>query len=99
MERAPAADRGRRRTTWFELFFDLVFVVAIAALAGFLHDDLGSRAILVPRLPTVASALALVAVGPGPLALVGLLALSSILPTVFEYRHRDGGRPAAGEVP
>ncbi len=31
---------GERRATWLELFFDLVFVVAIAALAGFLHDDL-----------------------------------------------------------
>ncbi|MCA1716846.1 MAG: low temperature requirement protein A [Actinobacteria bacterium] len=29
-----------RRATWLELFFDLVFVVAIAALAVFLHDHL-----------------------------------------------------------
>jgi low temperature requirement protein LtrA len=28
-----------RRATWLELFFDLVFVVAIAELAGVLHDD------------------------------------------------------------
>ena len=31
---------SERRATWLELFFDLVFVVAIAALAGVLHDDL-----------------------------------------------------------
>ena len=31
---------AERRATWLELFFDLVFVVAIAALAGVLHDDL-----------------------------------------------------------
>jgi low temperature requirement protein LtrA len=31
---------GERRATWLELFFDLVFVVAIAALAVFLHDHL-----------------------------------------------------------
>ena len=31
---------GERRATWLELFFDLVFVVAIAALAVFLHDPL-----------------------------------------------------------
>ena len=30
---------GERRATWLELFFDLVFVVAVAALAGILHDD------------------------------------------------------------
>jgi low temperature requirement protein LtrA len=28
-----------RRATWLELFFDLVFVVAIAELAGVLHDN------------------------------------------------------------
>src|SRR3954469_12015998 len=28
-----------RRATWLELFFDLVFVVAVAELAGVLHDD------------------------------------------------------------
>lgn len=33
-------DEGDRHATWLELFFDLVFVVAIAALAGILHDDL-----------------------------------------------------------
>ena len=31
---------GERQTTWLELFFDLVFVVAIATLAVFLHDHL-----------------------------------------------------------
>ncbi|MDQ3285253.1 MAG: low temperature requirement protein A, partial [Actinomycetota bacterium] len=31
---------GERRATWLELFFDLVFVVAIAALAVFLHYHL-----------------------------------------------------------
>lgn len=42
----PAAPRLRlgqareRRATWLELFFNLVFVVAIAALAVFLHDHL-----------------------------------------------------------
>jgi low temperature requirement protein LtrA len=42
VECAPAARRpgGERRATWLELFFDLVFVVAIAALAVFLHDHL-----------------------------------------------------------
>src|SRR3954468_2068767 len=29
---------AERRATWLELFFDLVFVVAIAELAGILHD-------------------------------------------------------------
>src|SRR3954447_3067672 len=28
-----------RRATWLELFFDLVFVVAVAQLASVLHDD------------------------------------------------------------
>jgi low temperature requirement protein LtrA len=32
-------EAGGRHATWLELFFDLVFVVAIAALAGLLHDD------------------------------------------------------------
>ena len=42
MECTPATPRpvGERRATWLELFFDLVFVVAIAALAVFLHDHL-----------------------------------------------------------
>ena len=31
---------GERRATWLELSFNLVFVVAIAALAVFLHDHL-----------------------------------------------------------
>jgi low temperature requirement protein LtrA len=30
---------GGRRASWLELFFDLVFVVAVAELAGRLHDD------------------------------------------------------------
>ena len=30
---------GPRRATWLELFFDLVFVLAIAELAHLLHDD------------------------------------------------------------
>src|SRR4051812_27596587 len=30
---------AQRRATWLELFFDLVFVVAIAELAGVLHDN------------------------------------------------------------
>lgn len=30
---------GERRATWLELFFDLCFVVAVAALARNLHDD------------------------------------------------------------
>src|SRR4051812_19444625 len=30
---------GERRATWLELFFDLVYVVAIAELAGVLHAD------------------------------------------------------------
>src|SRR4051794_22759569 len=30
---------AERRATWLELFFDLVFVVAIASLAEVLHDD------------------------------------------------------------
>src|SRR3954471_1282300 len=34
VEDAPA----ERRATWLELFFDLVYVVAIAELAGVLHD-------------------------------------------------------------
>lgn len=28
-----------RRATWMELFYDLVFVVAVAALSSRLHDD------------------------------------------------------------
>lgn len=33
-------ERGERHATWLELFFDLVFVVAIAELAHVLHDHL-----------------------------------------------------------
>lgn len=35
-----ASGRGERHATWLELFFDLVFVLAIAELAGYLHDHL-----------------------------------------------------------
>lgn len=41
--RAPllrVGEEGERHATWLELFFDLVFVVAIAALASFLHNHL-----------------------------------------------------------
>lgn len=38
--RVGGDEPGARHATWTELFFDLVFVVAIAALAGILHDDL-----------------------------------------------------------
>jgi low temperature requirement protein LtrA len=34
------SESGERHATWLELFFDLVFVVAIAQLAHFLHDEL-----------------------------------------------------------
>ncbi len=43
VRRAPrlrVGEEGERHATWTELFFDLVFVVAIAALAHLLHDDL-----------------------------------------------------------
>jgi low temperature requirement protein LtrA len=35
-----ASGEGERHATWLELFFDLVFVLAIAELAGYLHDHL-----------------------------------------------------------
>ncbi len=38
--RVGDGEAGERHATWTELFFDLVFVVAIAALAHLLHDDL-----------------------------------------------------------
>ena len=38
--RLRVGQEEERRATWLELFFDLVFVVALAALAGFLHDHL-----------------------------------------------------------
>ena len=38
--RLRVGEETGRHATWLELFFDLVFVVAIAALAGLLHDDL-----------------------------------------------------------
>lgn len=34
------SDGGERHATWLELFFDLVFVVAVAETAHLLHDDL-----------------------------------------------------------
>ena len=37
---------GERHATWLELFFDLVFVVAVAALARFLHEDLTAAGLL-----------------------------------------------------
>src|SRR5581483_2365213 len=36
----------QRRADWFELFFDLVFVVMVAVLAQGLHGDPGPRAFL-----------------------------------------------------
>lgn len=48
------SDRGERHATWLELFFDLVFVVAIAELAHVLHEELtwagigGFAALFVP---------------------------------------------------
>ncbi len=45
---------GERHASWFELFFDLVFVIAVAELAHTLHDDLtfaglvGFAALFVP---------------------------------------------------
>ncbi|MGH3614559.1 MAG: low temperature requirement protein A [Pseudonocardia sp.] len=36
---APSEGLGERRASWLELFFDLVFVVAVAALAAQLHSD------------------------------------------------------------
>ncbi len=48
------SESGERRATWLELFFDLVFVVAIAQLAHFLHHELtwagigGFAALFVP---------------------------------------------------
>ena len=39
--------QGERHATWLELFFDLVFVIAVAELAHLLHDDLSPRGLLV----------------------------------------------------
>ena len=36
---APGADEAERHVTWLELFYDLVFVVAVAQLAHELNDD------------------------------------------------------------
>lgn len=41
-QRPPAADQGEEpRAGWFELFFDLVFVVTVSVLAHGLHGDPG----------------------------------------------------------
>src|SRR3712207_7580017 len=37
--RSAEAEGELRHATWMELFYDLVFVVAVAALSGRLHDD------------------------------------------------------------
>ena len=48
------SDRDERHATWLELFFDLVFVFAIAELAHFFHNELtwagigGFAALFVP---------------------------------------------------
>ena len=39
MSGSGARANTERRTSWLELFFDLVLVAAVAALAGQLHDD------------------------------------------------------------
>jgi low temperature requirement protein LtrA len=51
-ERAPARRahgihdwEPLRRVTWLELFFDLVFVVAVARLGALLHDDHSARGV------------------------------------------------------
>ena len=47
--RAPPApeEGGERRASWLELFYDLVFVAAIAALAAQLHEDHSVQALAV----------------------------------------------------
>ena len=40
-------DHGERHASWEELFFDLVFVVAVAALGHLLHEDTTARGFLV----------------------------------------------------
>ncbi len=49
--RPPRLYRGERQgnerhASWFELFFDLVFVIAVAELAHTLHDDLTFRGLV-----------------------------------------------------
>lgn len=44
--RTDAGADGERHATWFELFFDLVYVVAVAELAHLLHEDLTLRGFL-----------------------------------------------------
>ena len=45
--RPPRLHTGgeHRQATWLELFFDLVFVVAIAGLASLLREDLSATGI------------------------------------------------------
>ena len=38
---------GERHATWLELFFDLVFVVAVAELGHFLHNNLSPWGLVV----------------------------------------------------
>lgn len=46
--RAEIAEAGpERHASWLELFFDLVFVVSVAAVARILHDDLSPRGLLI----------------------------------------------------
>jgi low temperature requirement protein LtrA len=42
-----AEGEPERHASWLELFFDLVFVVAVAQLAALLHDDLSVRGLLI----------------------------------------------------
>jgi low temperature requirement protein LtrA len=44
--RAADAEGELRHATWMELFYDLVFVVAVAALSGRLHEDASLAGIL-----------------------------------------------------
>jgi low temperature requirement protein LtrA len=41
------AEEDVRRATWLELFFDLVFVVAVAQLANALSDDMTLEGFLI----------------------------------------------------
>lgn len=43
---AGSAERPERHATWLELFFDLVFVVAVSELAGLLHEELSPARLL-----------------------------------------------------
>ena len=35
----PETEKEHRHTTWLELFYDLVFVVAISQIAHYLHEN------------------------------------------------------------